>query len=443
MFSKNITLLRPFFPAFFTMGLLLYLCCVSNPCLAQSPKDNKLVTLRHANIHTDDGKVIVSAYKAIRYMKAEQDSLFKEIKIYRLACPDFVFGKDYNEYFPGLNYKDADCIFKGEITPLVDAKFTFTDETAETGSTYAYWMAAGDGLPIGPLAINVRDQQVCWPYEKVVREIEKLKNLYPGQVVVAQIGKSVNRKPLMALKAGHGKKAIALIGAVHAGESGPELILPLLQKLLQNHAELLNKVSIIAIPSVNCDRRDKLAYGNPWYLRRNANDVDLNRNFPANWVNVDQTYGYETSDPDAQTYRGPYAGSEPETVAVMEFIKSNNPLAVFSFHCLASIAGETLGISKAGMDDKDYLNQCSKFADLYWQGTGSASSEQAKIVSLCTSGSLPDWCFRELGIPAFDMEAPFDKDDLEKCRYDKTDKKLLIKYQQIHYKGFLNILENL
>lgn len=411
--------------------------------LSESRTGNKLRTLRHAKVYSNNGNVTLTAFKAIRFMKEEQNSLFKDIKIYRLSCPDFVFGKDYDEYFNNLNYQDGECIFQGEIELLLDAKFKFIDKTAETGSTYAYWIASSEGAPVGPLPVKVREQEVWWSYEKVVEEIEKLKIAYPEYVTVKKIGKSVKRKPLYGLKVGQGKKTIALIGAIHAGESGPELIIPVLEKLLNQAPEIFEKITIAAIPSVNCDSRNDLTFGNPWYLRRNANKVDLNRNFPANWDQIDQTYGYETSDPDAQTYRGPYANSEPETIATIDFLKNNKPLVVFSFHCLASIAGESLGISKNGMENKTYVEQCLKYANLYWEGTETATAKPAELLSICTSGSLPEWCYLELGIPAFDMEAPFDNDDLDKCVVDKTDKELLEKYQQIHYRGFLKLLQNL
>ena len=417
-------------------GLLLLLFIFS--CSPRS--ENSLKLLRSANAYSEKGKVVITAFKSMHYWGEEHRDLYREIRIYRLSCPDFVFGKDYEEYFSDLNFKDGECIFQGPLEPILGRKYRFVDEATETGAVYAYWIAASAGKPTGPLPVKIRDEQVWWPYHRVMERLEELQNQYPRLVKVEEIGKSVNRKPLLAVRIGHEKKAVALIGAIHAGESGPELIIPVVQKLLGQNSDLFRRISLVVIPSVNCDRRDKLAAGNPWYLRRNANNVDLNRNFPADWDHVDQTYGYMTSDPDAQTFRGPYAASEPETIAVMDYLRKNKPVAVFSFHCLASIAGETLGISKTGAENQEYVNRCSTFADLYWQGVASPFAEKQKIVPLCTSGSLPEWCYRELGIPAFDMEAPFDANDLARCAIDATDRELLAKYQDIHYRGFVELL---
>lgn len=58
----------------------------------------------------------------------------------------------------------------------------------------------------------------------------------------------------------------------------------------------------------------------------NANHVDLNRNFPSkNWEQGQK-------DPTRKDYHGPYAGSEAETVMLMQHVKAIKPDMIFSFH---------------------------------------------------------------------------------------------------------------
>lgn len=55
--------------------------------------------------------------------------------------------------------------------------------------------------------------------------------------------------------------------------------------------------------------------------RRNAHGVDLNRNFPYRWTDLDGSYE-----------SGPRPASEPETRAVMRFLRRVDPDWVLSFH---------------------------------------------------------------------------------------------------------------
>ncbi len=57
--------------------------------------------------------------------------------------------------------------------------------------------------------------------------------------------------------------------------------------------------------------------------RKNANEVDINRNFPIKWV---------ASDPTARTYSGPSPASEPETLALMNAVETIKPTRVVVFH---------------------------------------------------------------------------------------------------------------
>jgi hypothetical protein len=419
-------------------GVLL-LCAF--PIAMGRPAEPK--AFRNAQAIVADSQVVITAFKAQRYSDAGHNVLFNEIRIYRRACPDFVFGTDYEEYFSGLDPASTELIFQGKLESDLGSKFRFVDKTAKKGEVYAYWLASVPGEPVGPLPVKVRDADVWWPAEKIAARLEDLKSRYRDEVEIETAGSGTGRRLILGVRAGRGEKCIALVGAVHAGESGPELIIPVLERLLERRRDLLDKVAVVAIPSVNGDVRDRLAHGNPWYLRRNVNLVDLNRNFPADWEQVDLAYGYRTSDPDGLTYRGPFAGSEAETQAVMDFLKEHRPRAVFSFHCLAGICGETLLASRAAAEDKEYADQCLRLAHLYWLGTGSPVPADTRIAYDCSAGSLPAWCYRILGVPAFDMEAPFDREDLDRCRVDRTDIALLEKYREKHFQGFVKLLESL
>jgi len=393
----------------------------------------------------EHGKVELSFLKSVAAAKANlQDATFSSICIYRMALPGFAFDFDYNEYFTGLDHKNAQKIFEGEIKPVSEREFRYTDSDVKLGMTYVYWVATGDLNPIGPLPAKVRDTEVWWPAKTIDTRLSGIAAKHPGLTEVEVVGRSSRNTPLKAIRVGRGKRCVALVGAVHAGESGPELIIPAIERLIEDDDALLDEVSVVAMPCLNADEREALVTGGtPWYLRRNHNGVDLNRNFPVDWDIADYSYGLDSSNPTAATYRGPFPGSEAETQAAIAWLKRKQPLALFSFHCLASICGEQFlgGQTPAGADQAKFRLP----AELYLKGMNPAAPPGESVrLGATTQGSLPTWCAKELSIPAFDIEISFDrkKTAIEKCRVDKTDPALLAEYQEKHYNGIRNLLKS-
>jgi len=390
-----------------------------------------------------DGEVRLSVYKSTPAFQSKTgQERFRTIRIYRREEPAFTFGQDYAEYFDGLSYQDAELIFEGPLEATNNRKFAYVDSTAETGSTYAYWMAPAEGAPTGPAAVKVRDPEVWWTPEKIEQTTDALQKNHPDVVTVNTIGQTVRGQKLRVIRLGTGNRRIALVGALHAGESGPELMIPAFERILAEHKELLAHVSIAAIAAVNLDERQRLAEGTPWYLRTNANGVDLNRNYPADWDTVDYGYGLDTSDPDSMTYRGPAPASEPETRAVMDLLRADPVEAVYAFHCLASICGAHLLGPKCATKDEAFKAKCTGFATAYGLGMDRSLPADSVFRFGTTAGSLPAWCYRELGVPAFDLEiSSRETEAREKCVVDRTDRPLLEAYQQRHTNGLRAVLE--
>ena len=401
----------------------------------------KDLTLLRAKVF--EGEVRLSAYKSTPVFQSKTaQERFRTLRVYRREETGFTFGQDYAEYFDGLSYQDAELIFQGPLKAANRRKFTYVDSSAKTGSTYAYWMAPADGKPTGPVAVKVRDPEVWWPPEKIERATAALQKNHPDLVTVSEIGRTVRGQTLRGIRLGKGSRCIAFVGAVHAGESGPELMIPAFERILTKHRELLAQVSIAAIAAVNLDERRRLVEGVPWYLRTNANGVDLNRNYPADWETVDYAYGLDTSDPDSMTYRGPVPASEPETRAVMNFLRAGSVEAVYSFHCLASICGAHMLGPKCAAKDQAYTAKCLGFAAKYCRGMDHSHPAEHVFRLGTSAGSLPAWCYRELHVPAFDLEiSSRETEARKKCVVDRTDRPLLADYQQRHTNGLRAVLE--
>lgn len=368
------------------------------------------------------GQVRLSCFKSTPFFNTTQkekpDSV--RLRIWRADLPSFRFGQDYDEFFHSLRWQDARVIFEGTLTALNNRKFEFTDERVELGRIYAYWVATDCGdPPTGPAAVKVRDPRVWWTWEEVQRRLDRLAAEFPGTVELQPVGQTVQGRPLRALIAGNRERVLVMLGSVHAGEAGAELLIPAFEHVVRDRRALLDRVGLAVLPCVNADQRQRLALGHPPYLRTNANGVDLNRNFPADWETVNYMYGFITSDPEGMTYRGATPASELETQAVMRLLEKLKPAVVVAFHHLASITGSSFLCSAAAAKNEPHLARCRPLNRAYRAALAPPDFEKkpVAVAAGCTSGSLPTWVFQRFGVPAFDAEG----DGSPTCQKATTD----------------------
>jgi protein MpaA len=105
--------------------------------------------------------------------------------------------------------------------------------------------------------------------------------------------------------------ALLVIGTIHGDEPDGKQVI---DELLTKPVSIDTEIWVI---------RDGNPDGAKLATRRNANEVDINRNFPIKWV---------ASDPSARTYSGPSPASEPETLALMNAVELIKPTRIVVFH---------------------------------------------------------------------------------------------------------------
>ena len=230
---------------------------------------------------------------------------------------------------------------------------------------------------------------------------------------------------------------LALVGLMHAGESGPELIVPLLRRLVGERRALFDAVQVVALPSVNLDGRELQARGTPWYIRQTPAGVDLNRNFPADWEMVSHGYGQHTDDPASITWRGAEAGGAPEVKAVMAALTQYPPDITLSYHALASVASLPAYNPEGAASDQSYQARCREVIRVFGSGLfpGQPYHERWTYPGSSASGSLGMWLYKRYGTPAFDLEMlpPIvEWDEIFRARRDQTDRPMLASYQSRH-----------
>jgi murein tripeptide amidase MpaA len=132
----------------------------------------------------------------------------------------------------------------------------------------------------------------------------------PAVIERVVIGHSVQGRPITAWHLGQpGKRRVLLISTMHGDEGKPRQILGALRD-----GRPIRGIDLWVVPVYN---PDGLARG----TRKNAHGVDLNRNFPYRWADLDGSYE-----------SGQRAGSEPETRAMMRFLREVKPARIISFH---------------------------------------------------------------------------------------------------------------
>jgi hypothetical protein len=395
-----------------------------------------------------DGGVEISGVLSSPHGVEENKTLKR--KIYRRTIIDFVFDEDYGEFFSGIAPPDtSELIFEGPLPQQHLRWAAYTDRNVEIGKYYVYWIGDEDseknGEVYGPMAVKVRDPDIYWTYEKTVKRMEAIKDTYPDAVEMRQFGKSTGKRPLYGIIAGNRPKLLAFAGYVHAGESGTEILIPALERLLAANRDLLSRAGIAMLPCVNADSREKFVAGHPSYIRVNPNNVDLNRNYPVFWDLPHYEYGLDTGAEWSVTYRGPYPESEDETRALMNFIRTLKPRGVFSFHAMGSVCADSFCIPSAAAKDKGYYQKCVELYMPYSKGFREIKLEaDVRMSPSAPAQYFTEWVYDEFNIPAADLE--FNRLDVEKYGYikrDKTDKKAMDFFRQAHYQGMVNALETL
>lgn len=133
----------------------------------------------------------------------------------------------------------------------------------------------------------------------------------PAVVETRVIGHSVQGRPIRAYRVGDPTSGnrVVVMATLHGDEPRTRLLLAALRD-----GRPVRGIDLWLVPVAN---PDGLARG----TRRNAHGVDLNRNYPYRWADLDGHYE-----------SGPRAASEPETRALMAFFDEVRPRRVVSFH---------------------------------------------------------------------------------------------------------------
>ena len=200
------------------------------------------------------------------------------------------------------------------------------------------------------------------------------------------IGQSVQGRPIVVYRLGTGPIKRALIGAIHGGYewNTVDLMTKTLTYLRDNPALIPADLTLYILPIAN---PDGYATGTDRISGRlNANGVDLNRNWNYQWQ-ITATHG--TNPVSA----GTAAFSEPETVAMRDFIMNRHIEAVVFYHSAFTAVFQGAGIT---------TSKTVELAKSLAKETGYRYLPEG-VVGQITTGDSIDWLTVQ-GVTAVEVE---------------------------------------
>lgn len=265
--------------------------------------------------------------------------------------------------------------------------------------------------------VEVKSNAIAAPgyfhtFEQMKATLEDFAARYPELAKVEKVGETREGREILALTLtsprGLDKPTFLGIGGIHPREvANPELLIEFARMLLAGYGKdpvatgLLDSRKIVLAPMVNVDGHVRIEEGFrtgdksllDWRL--NAADVDLNRNYDAQWGGDDTSPGQ-----DADDVRGPAPFSEPETQAVRNLVNKLRPDFFIDFHSTGKSVLYPPGYTPAAADDKKQLEaMATRLAD-----AAHYTNVAQESVIYVASGLGADYVHDQLGIPAFTVE---------------------------------------
>jgi len=209
---------------------------------------------------------------------------------------------------------------------------------------------------------KIVNPHVPYTYEQQITDAIKLESMYPDIISVSEIGRSVENRQIISIRLGKGPGDIIMVGSHHAREY---ITSTYLMKMIDEYAfayystgmldsydikSLLDAVTIHIVVMLNPDGVNLVQNGpdavvdrkaldgmrmiKPTYSewKSNLNGVNLNANYPAEWEAKQST-----KSPDSEKFKGSFAGSEPETQALMAYTSKNSFLLAASMHTKGAV----------------------------------------------------------------------------------------------------------
>ncbi|OGR03646.1 MAG: hypothetical protein A2284_12155 [Deltaproteobacteria bacterium RIFOXYA12_FULL_61_11] len=271
-------------------------------------------------------------------------------------------------------------------------------------------------------AISSKDISQYLDPKEGEQKLKQLAHTYPTLTNLVQVGLSLEKRPILALKISDNaalredEPSVLFNGMHHAREvMTAEVVFDTAEFLLSRYGkdpkvtQWVDSIEIWIMPHVNPDGNQAVFDGNRWWRKNRRvvsekiTGVDLNRNYPFWWA----ACGGSSSSPNSETYHGTGPASEPEASAVVTLAREIRPVLDISYHSYSELILYPYGCQgkKSGEHAmlKD-LGDAMSAVTVTDSGTGRYRSGLPWEILYGVAGDDLSWMHAELGTLAYVFE---------------------------------------
>ncbi|OGS48292.1 MAG: hypothetical protein A3J79_08190 [Elusimicrobia bacterium RIFOXYB2_FULL_62_6] len=255
-------------------------------------------------------------------------------------------------------------------------------------------------------------------YKETTDLLNALAAANPGLASLSSIGKTYEGRDIWCLritspeKGKTAKPAALYVANHHAREHlSNEVALGLAEYLLSNKTDpevkkYLDTLDIYIIPMLNADGAEfDIKTGKYKWHRKNTRinadksvGVDLNRNYAARWCQAGASHS-----PYSDTYCGTAPFSEPETLALKNFIEARkNIKTLMSYHSYSDLILYPWAGKDTPLENEKDRKVFEKMAQAMAGITGYTPQQSSDLY--VATGDTTDWAYEAAGIFAFTTE---------------------------------------
>jgi carboxypeptidase T len=249
-------------------------------------------------------------------------------------------------------------------------------------------------------------------YNAITDHLRELAALAPDRVALHALGASIDSRPIWALRiGGHASDATPMLidGTQHAREWIAAMVTTCVaDRLVRDYDRdpairtFVDHTALWVVPVVNPD-----GYQYSWATdrfwrknRRAGHGVDLNRNFSVAWGGAGSSRNER-----AENYRGEYAFSEPESIAVRDLAKREHVALHVDFHAYGQLVLYPWGYTASPAKDRDRFAAIGdRMASAMFATHETRYQLMSGVELYPAAGTMSDWMYGEADALSYTIE---------------------------------------